>query len=215
MTTDLFFESIALECNEQMNFGDRVNLIIKKKGLSKSYMAEKLGVSRQAFNYILNHSNKLKYLDEIADLLQVNPSWLENGELPITLEQSELNTIQIPILNETLLIKSLINNTPFSDYEMITVDNATSDCFAFKILNDSMFPPFMENTLMIFDKSKKPFNGCYVIAHIKDDDSIVIRKYNKDGNDTYLTPSSDSYKSFTNPDAKIIGVLVESRFLFN
>ena len=56
------------------DFGTRVEFLLQKQGISKNWVADKLGITKQALNYLLKHSVKPKYVPILAEILKVNPS---------------------------------------------------------------------------------------------------------------------------------------------
>lgn len=67
------------------------------------------------------------------------------------------------------------------------------------------------NSILIFDLEKKVRDGDYVLALI--DSDVVVRQYVVDGNNICFKASSVAHKTYINPAAKIIGVLLEARYL--
>ncbi|MBA2710155.1 MAG: LexA family transcriptional regulator [Tatlockia sp.] len=203
----------------EATFGDRIEFLIDERGISKLWLAEKLGITKQALNYLIKHSSKPKYIDALAEIMQANPSWIEFGKgLPFENQNLQVNSsdkVKLKIYDLESLVsyfndkEEQSDQNQFIDYQHPNLENF----FAFRIQNDSVFPPFMENTVLIFEKEKKPLNGDYVLIITKQDSSVLVRQFSKDGNDSYYSAKNNDYKSFVNIDATIKGVLVEARYL--
>ena len=160
---------------EDMMFGQRVAYVIETKGISKAWVAEKLGISKQALNYLLKHSIKPKFIDEFAELLELDPDWLETGiGNPVIRMQSNktrntttlLIRIKSDILKPAHAIRHAQESIDFSS------DNL-ADYIAYKLEDDSNFPPFIEGSILIFNMPKQPTSGDHVLVIIDKDGTQV------------------------------------------
>lgn len=207
-----------LKDNQNVKFCDRIDFLIESRGVSKSWVASKLGITKQALNYLIKHSSKPKYVDSFAEILRANPSWIEFGEgrpyKDDLIEKKKNTSTKLKIFDATSIVSFIKNNTTEGAYDLIDYPEGDSENFiAYRIQNDSLFPPFLENTVLIFKKHKLPVTGDYVLITLKKDDSVLVRQYSKDGKDIYFNPKNQTYKNLVNVDAVIIGVLVEARYL--
>ena len=198
----------SLQNFENVAFGQRIAYIIDTRGLSKTWLAEKLGISKQALNYLLNHSVKPKFVDEFAELLSLDPQWIEYG---IGTPSSSINQATeathayLPIFTKsTLLEKVKPNNT--IEFTQQPIDAFT----AYKLEDDSNFPPFIEGSILIFNTKKQPKNEDYVLFTIGD--KAFVRQYLVDGDAICYKASNSQHKTFINPKTKILGVLIEVRY---
>lgn len=197
---------------ENQMFGQRVASVIETRGLSKSWIAEKLGISKQALNYLLKHSINPKFVDEFAELLKVDPKWLETGEGSPSIRAKEtlqLGATTIPIITKDELLtptKRLDKNRETVDFSWGNVETFT----AYKLEDDSNFPPFIEGSILIFDTQKQPGNEDFVLSVIEND--VFVRQYLVDGKNICYKASNSRHKTFINPKTTIIGVLVEVRY---
>ena len=201
---------------DDLMFGQRVAFIIESKGVSKAWIAEKLGISKQALNYLLRHSTKPKFVDEFAELLDVNPEWLETGagtasnKNHTTTTSLDINTIPVRTKAE------LINSTEKFEDHRETIDFARDNAkhvIAYKLDDNSNFPPFIQGSILIFDTKKQPVNGDYVLLIIEGD--VFVRQYLVDGKNHCYKASSGDHKTFINPTADLLGVLFEARYQIN
>lgn len=202
--------------NKQLSFGERIHYLIEKRGISKNWLADQLGISKQALNYLINHSSKPKYIDQLAQILNARPEWLEQGigsPFFAQIERDFFSAAKIKVYNSdmTLLMLQKGDSTEENEFIDFQCDNANG-FIAYRISNDSLFPPFIENTILIFDANKKPSNGDYVLFALDEDKTLMVRKYDKDGDDIYYRANNPNYKSLTNINAVIAGVLIEARY---
>ena len=192
-------------------FGERLNYIIEEKGVSKAWVAEKLGISKQALNYLLKHSITPKFVDEFAEILNLNPSWIESGfgEASVSSTQSK-KIAKIPVLTK----KNILNNQEKIHEENLTIElsvKSPQNYIAYQLNNDSNFPPFIEGSILIFDKNKKPSHGDYVLFVLNND--VLVRQYILDGKNICYKASNIEDKTYINQDLELIGVLLEARYL--
>lgn len=202
--------------NEDIDFGGRILLTLEHQRRSKTWLAEQLGVSKQAINYLLKHSSNPKYVNEIAAVLEVSPEWLLTGKKSRQILEEQTGIVRIPIIPTkdipTFLKKG--NNHLTNDFTHVTQNLTASSCFATKLENSSMEPLFNQGTLLIFNSEIKPKNSDYIIFYTNRDKEIFFRQYFLDGKEIYLKAIDTMYKTFNNTEITILGVLIESRNIF-
>jgi hypothetical protein len=197
---------------ENVMFGQRVAYAIGARGVSKVWVADKLGISKQALNYLLKHSVKPKFVDEFSELLSLDPKWLETGAgCPVvsTIKEKVFIPSAIPIMTKLELFQP--EKLDMSKRELIDFpcDNEKA-FFAYKLDDDSSFPPFIEGSILIFDAAKQPMNEDYVLAIIEQD--VFVRQYLFDNKNVCYKAGNYRYPTFINPLARLLGVLVEARY---
>ena len=215
----IFKNSIDILNAQKTTFRERIEFLIEKRGISKLWLADRLGITKQALNYLIKHSTKPKYIDDLAEIMHANPEWIELGVgLPFenyNLKRKPNDIVNLKIYDSQSIIsycngdEELSNQFQYIDYKHENPEGF----FAFRIQNDSIFPPFLENTVLIFDKNKKPSNGDYVLIITQPNSSVLVRQYSKDGDDIYYHSKNKDYKNLVNIDATILGVLIEARYL--
>ena len=150
-----------------MAFGQRIAYIIETLGISKAWVAERLGVSKQALNYLLKHSIKPKFVDEFAELLGLDPQWIEHGAgTPSLKENRPVKRTNLPVLTSAMLLG----------------------------------PEGMHSGKSEIEFSHHPAET-YTAYKLVDGQNICFKA------------SNPQHKLFINPQATILGVLVEARYL--
>ena len=201
---------------DDLMFGQRVAFIIESKGVSKAWIADKLGISKQALNYLLRHSTKPKFVDEFAELLELSPEWLETGigrpSINNNVSIASQGAHTIPVRTKTELINSTEDLEAHKESIDFSRDNA-KHVIAYKLDDNSNFPPFIQGSILIFDTKKQPVNGDYVLLIIEGD--VFVRQYLVDGKNSCYKASSGDHKTFINPTAELLGVLFEARYQIN
>tara|TARA_R110002126_G_scaffold222360_3_gene367541 strand:+ start:1102 stop:1737 length:636 start_codon:yes stop_codon:yes gene_type:complete len=206
-----------IESMPTSTFKDRVTSVLNDLNRSKAWLAEKIGISRQALNYLLANTNGGKYISHIADALNINPEWLVSGEGDLNLTTNHMNTIPLLKLEN---ISRWLNGTFTELYETILVeDTDTSGTFAIILDNSSMEKEFAKNSILIFKQSLKPSNGDYILAQLNTDNQepiFIFRQYMTDGTGVYLKALDTTFRTITEcDDFNIIGLLTEQRRLFH
>lgn len=204
MSNTLILESLANANN--MMFGQRISLYIENAGISKTWLAAKLGISKQALNYLLKHSPKAKFVDELSEVLGLNPEWVEKGvgDPWGCLQKNILPTNE----KNSFLTKKEFFKKLHSGRE--TLESFVKNLIAYKIEDDSSFPPFIEGSILTFDPAKKPKHGDHVLLII--DNDLFVREYIVDGENVCYKANNSEYKTFINPDATLLGVLIEATY---
>lgn len=210
MTSSNNFDIPYLQKFEKLPFGQRIAHIIDSRGISKAWIAEQLGISKQALNYLLRHSVKPKFVNEIAELLELDPKWIEDGfGDPFIKSQKMTASARLPIATKLSLlgqVDSLSDTEETIDFTNIHIESFT----AYKLEDDSNFPPFIEGSILIFNTAKKPINEDYVLFILEND--VFVRQYLIDGDNICYKASNNRHKTFINPKIRILGVLVEVRY---
>ncbi|MDP3704963.1 MAG: LexA family transcriptional regulator [Legionellaceae bacterium] len=194
---------------EDMAFGPRIAYVIETRGISKAWVAERLGISKQALNYLLKHSIKPKFVDEFAELLGLDPQWIEHGVGALSLKETRpVKRTTLPVQTAAMLLGREDMHSGKSDIEFSHHPGETYT--AYKLEDDSNFPPFIEGTVLVFNTNKQPNTQDYVLIQIEK--NIFVRQYLVDGQDICFKASNPQHKTFINPGVTILGVLVEARY---
>lgn len=198
-------------------FKSRVTTILENMNRSKSWLADCMGISRQALNYLLANTNGGKYTSHIAEILNINPDWLSSGEGDVTLTSGSSNTIPLLKLES---VSAWLNGTLQDLYEVIPAEcHETSDTFAITLDNSSMETEFAKDSVLVFRPSANPSNGDYVLVRLNIDNqepNFIFRKYVKDGSGVYLKALDPTFRTITTQDNfDIIALLIEQRRRFH
>ena len=193
-------------------FGERIEIALSRKGRSKSWLSEQIGLSKQALHYVITQASRPKYVSEIAIALNIDSMWLATGEGEIEFYDSLGVGKKIPLLNSSTIDFRLNNTVAHNIKNFITVDSLEpDDTFAFLLENKSMEPLFSMGTILLFRENKSPSDGNFVLCILERNKEIVFRQYYKDGSGTYLNPINPVYKTTLDEPYKILGTLIESR----
>jgi SOS-response transcriptional repressor LexA len=170
----------------------------------------------------------------LADALGVSPAYLlclsdsPKGDLHL---QAEILPRYLPLISlaETNMdineLKTRLTSlTPYSDdKQKVTLDRDSKSpigqhAFAIIISDNSMAPNFKPGDLIIADRDKKPNPGEFVIAHLKETNKNIIRKYRETNHNTLnhfhaeLIASNPDWPSMTvNETDAILATVIEYR----
>jgi hypothetical protein len=210
MTISNHPEIQSLKDFKDLAFGQRIAHVINTRGISKAWVAEQLGISKQALNYLLKHSVKPKFVDEFAELLALDPDWIENGVgAPSIKSQTIAVSTHLPVFTQSTLLQHVTH----SGIAKETIDFShqhIEDFTAYKLEDDSNFPPFIEGSILIFNTERKPKNEDYVLFTLEN--NVFVRQYLIDAHNICYKASNSQHKTFINPTTTILGVLIEVRY---
>ena len=200
----------SLTNTDTESFSTRVEFLLQQRGTTKSWLAEKLNISRQALNQVLKHSKKPKYASEISEIFNVSPKWLRFGEglMDLTSSAGEATLVPLYMINDSKLIKENASKNVFYD------NNTNESIFAVKIDSmPSMLPLFTKGSVLIFDKHL-PKSGDFTL--FKFDNKIFIRKYIKEQNEIILKAYDEDFNPIKcSPDQYVhLGTLIETRIIY-
>ncbi len=198
---------------------DRIEQLLLDRGCSKQWLAAKLGISKQALNYILKHQKRPKFISEIADIFQMSPTWIATGQGPQypKLIQARGVVINVYALSELQHSLSLNQLAPCSHISSLNDEDANA--FAIEIENDpAMNDKFKENSILIFEPKHSAVHQDYVLARIFHNHkfTVVFRRLaiSSQGELSLIPENHNSaIISITEEESlEILGVLKEARF---
>ena len=161
-------------------------------------------------------------LNAIASYFQITVDQLL-GNQPITkssVDAAAQNTrAYLPVfsLEKTLELTEMLGKTEPSNWpQWIDVEpSIKSTCFAVKIIGDSMWPDFIEGTLIIVDPTLSPNHRNYVLCQLHKTNEIVFRQYIEERDEKFLKPINYAYKTIPlQKKDSILGVIIQSRNTF-
>ena len=107
--------------------------------------------------------------------------------------------VRLPIHSTQSLLSS-INNPSHNNESSQSIEYATAHpehFIAYQIHNDSLFPPFVEKTIFIFDKQKTPEKNDYILIASLEEQAVFVQPHTEKINTQF----------------KSIGVLTEARYI--
>ena len=184
--------------------------------------ADKVGISPSQLSQTRNpkYTRKVgsKVAREIERSLGLEYGWLDKSHSKsIEFKKETPPSYPIPILN-TIQAGGFteINQDAMSlEYDLVTPD--LKDCFALKIIGDSMQPTLSEGMIAYVKPCPTANNGDIVIAQINNDTEATVKRFRKDAGTVYLVPDNDKYDSIkiTKTQAcRIIGIVVSAKINF-
>jgi transcriptional regulator with XRE-family HTH domain len=203
---------------------DRLVFALKERNVSQSELAQQIGISQQAIQYLckgkLNHS---KFTFEIAASLNISIVWLATGKGTMSPDENPYNQSitsqnKIPILSFEQIIEYYVKKTLA---DLSSIDNYVlpdtaleKSCFAFKLQDNSMYPKFDQNTIAIADHDKKPEHLSFVVAYLQKIDAIIVRQLHLINDRMILKPANNTiFNCIELADAsQIIGTLVKAKW---
>lgn len=159
---------------------------------------------------------RIDKIQKLADYFSINKSDLVESKDNIVIND---DVVQIPLLGRIIAGYPEEMFTDIIDYIGVPSDMVKGDkeLFALKTKGDSMQPNFIENDILIFEKSSNCESGQYCAVSVNGDEA-TFKKVIKNENGIMLQPLNPDYESkfYTNKEIKnlpvtIIGVLKQTR----
>jgi SOS-response transcriptional repressor LexA len=201
--------------------GARIRQVLSEKGLTQSQLSRLVGVKQQTISYICSAESPAtasRYAPKIAQVLGVNPQWLQSGEggkydptVRIELEGVELSVQRVPLLQPPHIQLFLDGGNADTRHSLMTDAKAGRRAFAVEIEGDSMRPLFRPGDRIVIDPDLHPEPGDFVLAHSQG--VITFRKYRARADDGFeLAPMNDDWPVVrSGGEVKVLGVMVEHR----
>lgn len=205
-------------------FNNNLNFIRKKKNITQQELADKTNIERSTISRIENGEidTSIDNAIKIANALEIPLEEIIAKDLrfdnisPIEIDK---DVIKIPVLGVIPAGVPIEAIEDVLDYEEISKDwcKGGKEFFGLKIKGDSMFPKYIDNDVVIFEKTNDFNNGDECAVMVNGDD-CTFKKVLKHEQGITLQPLNSAYdiKMYSNEDIeklpiKIIGVAKEMR----
>lgn len=207
----------------------KVKIAMLESGLNQTQLAEKIGITRQAFSeWLANSINpKIEMIRKIAkatgkpleyflentgnvnkkEMIQTpaisadDATWLKNA-IPLTTN----NTIQLPILADVpagLPEFSDRDVEMFVDIPRFIFPGAD---FVVKCIGDSLEPKIHKGDYCVIRKMQEPLDGRAML--VKAESGVCMKIVRKEKNAIKLCSTNPKYKPFTPKELSIIGLII-------
>ena len=207
----------------QMNFGERLKLARKRKGLTQKELAEMSGVSQQLIGQI--EKGEVKSTGKIVSLAKacsVSPEWLEKGAESGVLAESNVrelpenfHVVRVPVLTWVQagpFVESYVDVEPI-EYIALPLKN-TRRAYCLIVEGDSMVGPpgsdsYPPGSYIVLNPDLEPQNGSRVVAKKKGTDEATFKVFRREGSELWLRPLNPQYQAIPmTSDYVIIGVVI-------
>lgn len=205
-------------------FNNNLNFIRKKKNITQQELADKTNIERSTISRIENGEidTSIDNAIKIANALEIPLEEIIAKDLRfdnISPVEIDKDVVKIPVLGVIPAGVPIEAIEEVLDYEEIPKDWCKSgkEFFGLKIKGDSMFPKYIDNDVVIFEKTNDFNNGDECAVMVNGDD-CTFKKVLKHEQGITLQPLNPAYdiKMYSNEDIeklpiKIIGVAREMR----
>ena len=205
-------------------FNNNLNFIRKKKNITQQELADKTNIERSTISRIENGEidTSIDNAIKIASALEIPLEEIIAKDLRFdNISPVEINkdVIKIPVLGVIPAGIPIEAIEDVLDYEEIPKDwcKGGKEFFGLLIKGDSMFPKYIDNDVVIFEKTNGFNNGDECAIMVNGDD-CTFKKVLKHEQGITLQPLNSAYdiKMYSNEDIeklpiKIIGVAKEMR----
>ncbi len=206
-----------------MELQDRLKTARKAKKLTQTEVADKVGITQASYSGLeRGTSRSTSKLVELANLFDVNATWLATGKGEMTVSHANVEKVSpknirfAPVLNWVQAgAFTPMGDNYYDEYMPHTYDKG-ENIYWLQVRGDSMEPDFKEGDYLLVDADKQPKAGSFVIAMVADDSEATFKRYKPCGFDNgqeyfQLVPLNDfhpvidsRHKPFT-----VVGVVVE------
>ena len=207
--------------NQQGNrLGKRIKDLLRERGMTQAELARLVGTKQQTISYIVAEATPAqssRYTHKIAEVLGVNPNWLQSGEgdrhtaiVPISVHGQQIRVHQVPVLTHDS-VSIFLAGREIDPKGMLMTDRADRDrTFALEIEGDSMAPVFKAGDRVVINTTVRPEPGDYVAAQA--DGIVLFRRYRARHPGFELVPENEDWEVVSSQDGvDILGVMVEHR----
>jgi len=207
--------------NQQGNrLGKRIKDLLRERGMTQAELARLVGTKQQTISYIVAEATPAqssRYTHKIAEVLGVNPNWLQSGEgdrhtaiVPISVHGQQIRVHQVPVLTYDS-VSIFLAGREIDPKGMLMTDRADGDrTFALEIEGDSMAPVFKAGDRVVINTTVRPEPGDYVAAQA--DGIVLFRRYRARHPGFELVPENEDWEVVSSQDGvDILGVMVEHR----
>ena len=205
-------------------FNNNLNFIRKKKNITQQELADKTNIERSTISRIENGEidTSIDNAIKIANALEIPLEEIIAKDLRfdnISPVEIDKDVIKIPVLGVIPAGIPIEAIEDVLDYEEIPKDwcKGGKEFFGLSIKGDSMFPKYIDNDVVIFEKTNDFNNGDECAVMVNGDD-CTFKKVLKHDHGITLQPLNSAYdiKMYSNEDIeklpiKIIGVAKEMR----
>lgn len=204
--------------------GSRIKAVLGEKGLTQAQLARLVGVKQQTISYICapdSPATTSRYATKIAQVLGVNPAWLQSGEgeqhdpmVRIEMDGILLSVMRVPLLTHGDVVDFLKTgaNKKNKGKNLMTDSTVGAKSFAIEIEGESMAPMFHSGNRVVIDPDLDPEPGDFVAAHV--DGALTFRKFRQRNKDNFeLVPLNSDWPTVSSAETKvaILGVMAEHR----
>jgi SOS-response transcriptional repressor LexA len=204
------------------DLGARIRKVLSEKNLTQSQLARLVGVKQQTVSYICSPDSPAttsRYATKIAQVLGVNPAWLQSGEgdqfdpmVRIELEGVLLSVVRVPLLAPSDVAPFLKTGENTNKRVMMTDSDIGKNAFAIEIEGESMAPTFKQGDRVVIDPSVAAEPGDFVAASIGG--AVTFRKFRQREAGVYeLVPLNSDWPTANSKETgiQILGVMIEHR----
>lgn len=161
----------------------RLTNAMQGKGLTLNSLSQQAGIAIGTIQKLMNdpHCNPtINSLEAICKVLNIPISYL--------VDQGQLAKTNIPLLDWNTLAEDLpeINSETGKRPSIQAYCTLSEAAFALKMQGSSMTPAFPIDTILIFDKNKSYYDGCFVLVYEDQSTQFLFRRLLIDGTNFYV-----------------------------
>ncbi len=197
--------------------------LTKKYNLSEAELSRQAGLPQATINRLLKGATddpRASTLKSIAEFFSITVDQLLSHNL---MKVSSFDTTRLPIysLEQSKTILKRYNHERDELGHILEKREGTylevepsisSNCLAFEVNGDSMWPQFIEGIFIVVDTKLEAKHRDFVVYLLGDSQQLTLRQYIKEGQDQILKPINYGYKlhQISKKD-KFIGTVIQAK----
>lgn len=193
-----------------MNIGEKVRMYLKEHKIKQSFLANKLGISRQNLNSLLKGNMRGNNLHKIANALGVSVTELIENRPPPNFSDLK-GWVKLPVIGKVPAGVPIEAIEEHAGEVVVPPGQAKPGCFALKVAGDSMSPRILDNDVVVVAPCPDPRNGQIVVTRVNCDGEVTLKRFQRDGDVVALVPENPNYQTrilTPESDIKILGRVV-------
>lgn len=174
---------------DNIGIGKRIKQARESKGMSQGELGNQLGLNKSSIQRYESgqvQRIKLPILENMAKILNVNPSWLvlkSNDPEPYK-EPSNISCVidsklvhQIPVFESVSAGFGAYADSEIIDYIPVVINNSydVDDMIAIKVKGDSMFPKIEDGDIIVVRRQTSVDSGDIAVVLLDGDEGLVKR----------------------------------------
>ncbi len=209
-----------------MNVGEKIKALRKAKKMSQDELADKSGVSRSAIAGYEAEATfpRKKFITKLAKALNVTEADLftPSGQGLSTVLENNKAIKRIPVISwvHANTFEEICDPFPVgqSDDHIVTTHSG-DNIFALYVVNDCMFPVFIEGDIIIVDPRKQAESGDFAVIADRTNNMATLKQYRKYDGIVVLHPLNPKYQDIIIKESEgdryhIIGKVIAKETLF-
>jgi SOS-response transcriptional repressor LexA len=217
-------QNVELHSNSQTPLINNLKLLMAEAGTKEAELARRTHIPQPTLHKILSGKTadpRYSTLQSLAEFFGLTIDELHGEEVAAKfsgIPSPKKQTQSVPIITWTNCIdwKQFISDLNANNWNnWIVIESDENDLFGL-ISKPCLEPRFPRDTTLIISPQTHPQDGDLVVVHYPETDEATLRELSIDGPNRLLHPlNTNSSPDTYNEKIKILGILLQSRFIYH